>query len=936
MKKILILLFSVFSIAFAFSQATIDANGALRPTGAFPVALTSEIKGASKNVADTTARNNIATNLREIGMRVYVSNLQKDYQLQGGTGNGNWVDVTISPTDYVQKNSILSKKPTSVSGLRNFVNKISNGGSTNIMFFGDSRTEYQYVSQSLRNHLTTIYEDGGIGLFSFAYVDAPYSGISIVKSGTSTTKIDMGGEALKSAIGYALQTQTGSIITINTAPVGNKGRFSKAKFYYARQAYATTYNVSIDGTAQTNFVTNIGTGVDSVVYNTTDNTHTLVITHASGSNGYLLECELTRNNNGVVVSSLGHSGLSAAVLATLSPASYLNTVPDLLVIRAGVNGMSLGGESTAAQDIWNIARDFKNRGTKSFLVLGETDNGLSVRAYVDAYNIAYQNMCDTADFAFLNLKNVVRKWSDFNIDGYGDVTVHENLVGGKIIGNYLSDFLFDNTYNANGGASSSSSSAWSTLGNATSSTDFIGTTNSQPLIFKTSGAERAQFTAAGRLRLGASGAPAFALDIMGTTTPEQKIGINGIQALFFPNQSTFLGSVFVGNGGNSLVNTAGVEGQHNVGVGLATLSSTTKGSKNVGIGTFGLFNNTLGEDNTAVGYNTLRENITGSSNVGIGAYSLNLNTTGNNNMAIGTSALFNNTTGINNTAIGTSSSVFNKSGNNNTSLGYLSLYTSEYSSNNTALGYQTLYDLGVSQAATTLIAGKSYIIKSIGTTDFTAIGASSNTIGISFTATGSTTGTGLASPSGLVNNTVIGANSGAGIVYGSNNTIIGANVTALPSNLNNNIIIADGSGKRRINADSLGNVGINTISPQYRLDIDAISGASGNPIRLQGLQQGSITDSLFVTNAGVGKRIAKNQFIQNGTTTFTSIATGANGTAVSVTFSPAFASTPNITLAPNAQVFCWVTTKSASGFSCNCRNDSGGALTPAVDWIATQ
>ena len=49
-------------------------------------------------------------------------------------------------------------------------------------------------------------------------------------------------------------------------------------------------------------------------------------------------------------------------------------------------------------------------------------------------------------------------------------------------------------------------------------------------------------------------------------------------------------------------------------------------------------------------------------------------------------------------------------------------------------------------AATSLVNGTEYVIESVGTTDFTAIGASANTVGIVFTATGAGTGTGTAKP----------------------------------------------------------------------------------------------------------------------------------------------------------------------------------------------
>ena len=42
------------------------------------------------------------------------------------------------------------------------------------------------------------------------------------------------------------------------------------------------------------------------------------------------------------------------------------------------------------------------------------------------------------------------------------------------------------------------------------------------------------------------------------------------------------------------------------------------------------------------------------------------------------------------------------------------------------------------------VIGTKYVIANIGTTDFTLIGATSNTVGLSFTATGSGSGTGSA------------------------------------------------------------------------------------------------------------------------------------------------------------------------------------------------
>ena len=50
-----------------------------------------------------------------------------------------------------------------------------------------------------------------------------------------------------------------------------------------------------------------------------------------------------------------------------------------------------------------------------------------------------------------------------------------------------------------------------------------------------------------------------------------------------------------------------------------------------------------------------------------------------------------------------------------------------------------------SVAATALVAGTVYQILTVGTSDFTLVGASANTVGVVFTATGTTTGTGTVS-----------------------------------------------------------------------------------------------------------------------------------------------------------------------------------------------
>ena len=75
------------------------------------------------------------------------------------------------------------------------------------------------------------------------------------------------------------------------------------------------------------------------------------------------------------------------------------------------------------------------------------------------------------------------------------------------------------------------------------------------------------------------------------------------------------------------------------------------------------------------------------------------------------------------------------------------------------------------------------------------------------------------------------------------------------------------------------NVGINTANPLYRLDVDAITGASGNPVRLQGLLAGSISDSIISSNSGILRRLSISQIVGSGawaTTGNSSMTSGTN------------------------------------------------------------
>ena len=141
--------------------------------------------------------------------------------------------------------------------------------------------------------------------------------------------------------------------------------------------------------------------------------------------------------------------------------------------------------------------------------------------------------------------------------------------------------------------STSSGSGWLLTGNSgTTSSNFIGTTDNQPLSF------RVNNNWAGRIYTD--------------------------------------GSVFIGD--SSGVNNSAL---NNAGFGRYSLYNNTTGEGNTGSGAYSLYSNTTGWNNTGSGVYSLGNNTTGWSNTGSGVYSLRNNTTGSNNTGMGYAAGYN-------------------------------------------------------------------------------------------------------------------------------------------------------------------------------------------------------------------------------------------------------------------------------------------------------
>ena len=177
--------------------------------------------------------------------------------------------------------------------------------------------------------------------------------------------------------------------------------------------------------------------------------------------------------------------------------------------------------------------------------------------------------------------------------------------------------------------STSSGAGWLLTGNSgTTSSNFIGTTDNQPLSFRVN---------------------------------------NRWGGRIYTN-----GSVFIGD--SSGVNNSAL---NNAGFGRYSLYNNTTGSYNTGSGAYSLYGNTTGGDNTGSGAYSLYSNTSGEGNTGSGAYSLYSNIDGELNTGSGLNSLYNNTTGRVNTGSGVYSLYSNTSGEGNTGMGYAAGYNAK-------------------------------------------------------------------------------------------------------------------------------------------------------------------------------------------------------------------------------------------------------------------
>lgn len=235
------------------------------------------------------------------------------------------------------------------------------------------------------------------------------------------------------------------------------------------------------------------------------------------------------------------------------------------------------------------------------------------------------------------------------------------------------------------------------------------------------------------------------------------------------------GSSGVGTGDLTISGT-GVEFYANVGIGESVLSLCTTGSYNTAIGSSAMLNNTTGSFNTAIGVHALNDNISGTYNVAVAHSALRNNTTGNRNIAIGYGALINVLAIDDLIAIGCNAQAANVTGQNNIAIGTNSLVTNTNGAAHVAIGYQSLFNSNYDSGCTAIGYQAGY---------GNAVNSNYNTY-IGFVSGKSIT-------TGAINNTFIGAEAGnnaSQLATAGNTTCIGYGTY---STVSNTVVIGNAS-----------------------------------------------------------------------------------------------------------------------------------------------
>jgi hypothetical protein len=322
--------------------------------------------------------------------------------------------------------------------------------------------------------------------------------------------------------------------------------------------------------------------------------------------------------------------------------------------------------------------------------------------------------------------------------------------------------------------------SWQLTGTSGTSpvTDFMGTTDNQPLLLKLNNQWAGLIDSVAGNTYAGYGAGKNGKGGSANTA----VGYQSLYANITGNNNTALGYQALNSNITGINNTAS---------GYTALDSN-RAYANTGSGAVALNRNSTGYLNTAIGYSALSNNINGFSNTGTGMYALLSNTSGSGNtangfQAISSGTLFNlDNTGDYNTASGLGAMKINTTGLYNTATGNNALGSNSTGQFNTADGSDALGNNLTGSYNT--IFGSSAISNTYGVSQNTAIGFNA-----------------LLSTNNADGNTAIGFDAGFNYGQGYYNCFIGASNDANGSNYYNTISIGHGNVVTAPNMMRVGN-----------------------------------------------------------------------------------------------------------------------------------
>jgi hypothetical protein len=400
----------------------------------------------------------------------------------------------------------------------------------------------------------------------------------------------------------------------------------------------------------------------------------------------------------------------------------------------------------------------------------------------------------------------------------------------------------------------SDSKGWKLSGNGGTnpSTQFIGTSDNQPLAL------RVNNIAAGKIdfgldnvfigiKAGLNNAPSSQFDGRWNTFVGDSAGMsntNGFSNCYFGKDAGFAGTTAAANSFFGYQAGRLSTSSANSFFGYTSGTSNTSGSANSYYGYFSGQLTTTGGENCYFGASAGRANTSGNENAGFGRMAGFLNSIGNFNSYFGGHA-GHNSTGNENTLIGDSAAVLTTSGNQNTALGRLAGNTNVTGSQDLFVGYNA------DASANNLVNATA-----IGTNAF--VGASNSMVlgsinGVNGATTDMKVGIGITSPLyrlHVVNSKTNDGGFQSGIVVENTSPIATVGEAAISfknASINNNYWIIGinqslpwlafnygttfAGSTTKVVIDTLGNVGIGNTAPTQKLDVTGVVRVSGEILR---------------------------------------------------------------------------------------------------------